>query len=223
MTLNIPPQPTLPPEGAFNEIELSFIDEQPETFPTNQNSNWGFLRMVLCNQLQELADDIEIVYRNLFIDSADEHLDMWEEQHGLPVEPSGYSINARRAAVKSRMQKGAFTRERRRAIVESYVVATFGVPTSITITGIEITAGGITLYAEAVDFGLAYIITENVTNYEYTISISKDLGVDIAGMRRELERMTPAGITVTITEDFFETIGATSISTGGMTIDRSGL
>lgn len=221
--LNIPPQPTLPPQVAPNDVELAWIEEQPEEFPTNQDSNYGLLRRILCDQFKLLIDEQEDIYNNHFLNTADTHLDMWEEMYGIPI-MSAVSLNERRANVFARMKRGAFTRTARRELVEAFIIPTFGDTTGFGVDGIELSAGGTTLFGEPVDdLTQLYIILENVENFSYNVGVSRTLGADVASLLRELQHFTPAGITVQVTEDYFKTMGAISVASGGMVIDRSGL
>lgn len=223
MPLNIPPQPTLPAQQVPSEVELAWIEEQPEEFPTNQDSNYGLLRRVLSEQFQVLIDEQEDIYNNHFLNTADTHLDMWEEMYGVPI-MSAPTLNERRANVFARMKRGAFTRTARREIVEAFIIPTFGESATFGVEGIELSASGTTLFGDPVeDLGLLYVIIENVENFSYNVGVSRSLGVDLVSLSRELAFYTPAGITVQITEDYFKTMGAISPASGGMVIDRSGL
>lgn len=220
MPFNLPPQPTLPPEGDYSEVELAFIDEQPQRFPSNQNSNWGYLRKVFCDQLQVIVTDQETIWRNRFLDTAHEYLGMWEEMVGLPIgspENNPKRINE----IKGRLYKGPFTRTQRQQIVYGYIQSTLGAAPQLTEEGLALTASGVVLQADAIENIADHnVILENIENFSYVVSVNRALGIDLVGLTRELRRYTPSGISFTVTEDYFKTLGATSTARGGFTIQR---
>lgn len=223
MPLQIPPQPTLPTEEEYSEVELAFIEEQPDRFPINQNSNWGYLRKIFCDQLQLIVDDQETIWRNRFLDTADEYLEMWEEMLGLPINPPETAVQ-RIALVKGRLYKGPFTRTQRHEIVHGFIEATMGSAPQLTQEGLELTVDGIVLMADpVVDILDHHVIIENIENFSYTVGVDRALGIDLLGLTRELLRYTPSGISFTVTEDYYETLGATSAAAGGFVIDRTDL
>lgn len=194
-----PYQPTLPPEGAFTDAEIDFIESSPPgLFPDNQDSNFGFIvRKTWTDRVQELIDQLDTLYSERFIVTSTEFLDEWERMAGVPTAPTGLDPITRRAIVLGRVRKGPFTRALRRSIVENYIGATFGTPAAFDVSGISLTAGGVPLYAGAGTVEQMYEIVEDVPNYLYHIYIDSAF-TPAAGMIRELTRATPAGISFDI-------------------------
>lgn len=214
--MEIPPQPILPPEGEYSELEFALIEEQPETFPTNQDSNWGFLRHVTAAELQQLADALDIIFRNRFVGSALEYLEQWEQEVGLPTNPPK-TAELRRREIAGRTSKSPFSRKRRNALIEQFLTATFGTSQAFTADGIPIDASGVPLPADAVpDVSSLYVVQEFITQFKYDVGIDISVGVDIEGLSREIDRITPAGIEWNITQDYFKSFGAISQAVGGM-------
>jgi len=145
-TLNKPPQPTLPPEGNYSELELAWIEEQQPIFPTNQDSNYGAHRAVICGFLQEVADQEQALFSNRFIDTAEEWLGEWEEMFGIPRDQA-IDLDRRRATVKGRMQKGLFTRAKREQVIRNVIASTFGPAATLTPEGLTLDATGISLFS----------------------------------------------------------------------------
>lgn len=192
-------QPTLPAEGQTTDLEQYFISEQPKRlWPTNQNSNLGAIRRVLTDPLQECVDVLSEIINEMFVDTADGYLGLWEDEVGLPKNPSGLALIKRRSLVLGRLTKQPFTKARRQAVVEQFISSTFGPATEITPAGIPITAGGITLYSGANSLTGLYTITEDIDSFHYSVLIDASIGVDTTLMARELSMITPAGITFDI-------------------------
>lgn len=193
-------QPTLPPEIPFTEAELVFVDDSPpDLFPENQNSNFGLIRRILSDFIQELIDQQQTIYNERFVTTSTIYLDEHELQVGLPVGVPGKTIEQRRAEVLSRYARGPFTRTRRRQIVEKYISATFGTPLMLSPTGIPLTAAGLPIYAETSSVVASYKIVENISGFSYVVRIISTTTPDLASLTRELNRLTPAGISFTIT------------------------
>jgi hypothetical protein len=191
-----------PAETVYGDIELDLIEnEPPNTFPTDQSSYWGTLRKVFADLLQaEIADRLGNWYLNLDPRTVNaDDIAEWEQMYGLPA-PGVSTLDARRAAVSSRRMISAFTRPRRNAIIESFILVPGGSSTSLTPTGIDLPVGGVTLYGEDVPPAAAYAVYEDITNFSYLVNIDETVGVNVAGLTRELARITPAGITFTIDE-----------------------
>lgn len=185
------PQPDLGPEGTYTDVERVFISEQPRNlFPTNQNSNYGVLRKVITDQFQEAVDDTTALFNESFVETASVYLGRWEDEAGLPVAPAGLSDASRRVRIASRRKTGAFTRERRNAIIERFISDTFGPPIEITSEGIALVEDGVPLYSEADSIVGTYRVYENGRAYE--VMIREDVTPDIPALTRELEWMTPA-------------------------------
>ncbi len=188
-------QPTLPPEGAYSQLERLFISEQPRfLWPTNQNSNFGILRKTLTDPLQDSLDDISELFLELFIATSVGYLGLWEEQVGLPRNPT-LPITLRRANILSRMVKTPFTRTRRKEIVERYLGETLGIAPQLLPEGLALTASGVPLYS-GVTGSVAdlYFIVENIEQFLYTVYIVDTATPDENALFRDLLLFTPAGI-----------------------------
>lgn len=193
-------QPVLPAEVPYTDAEVDFIDSSPPgLFAENQNSNVGFIiRKVFTDRVQELIAEQDRIYNNRFIDSAGAYLEDWEIQEGVPANPNNASVASRRSVIFGRIRKGPFTRAARKNIVERYIRATFGTSISFGTLGATITSSGLSLYSETVvDVSTLYKITENIPGFSYHIYILNTIVVS-DGMSRELDRITPAGITYSI-------------------------
>lgn len=192
----------LPPEGTYSDLELDFIEnEPPGLFPGDQNSYWGQTRKVFADYLQVLADQLSTWYTNLDPRATDAtDINNWEKMLGIPLQTgSGRTLQARRAFVSARQQRGPFTRTRRRTLVESFILATMGASLSLTAAGLSLDASGLSLLAESFSLTGTYNIVENIPNFSYDVRILNTILLDQAGLNRELTRLTPAGITYTLT------------------------
>lgn len=191
-------QPILPAPGAFTESELNYKDEEPpRLFPDNQDSNWGLLRRIYSDQVQNVRDQIDILYTERFVANANVLLTTWENEVGLPPNPPLLTIAQRRSNILNRLRIGPFTRERRKGVVESFFLATFGQPLQFLPPGIDLSnAAFYSEYSGAPS--TLYRIYEDVRNFTYTVMIVNTSTPDIASMTRELTRITPAGISFTI-------------------------
>lgn len=191
-------QPVLPAEEPPNKAERAFIDAQPDIFPPNQDSNFGTKRKVWTAQIQALIEQQNSIWRERFVQTSLDFLDEWEFQSGIPENPTGLTLDQRRLKILNRIRSGPFTDQRRIDIIEPYLVATFGVSVELMPAGTSL-SGGIPLYADAAgDPKQYYRIYEDVRTFSYVVWIASGLTPDIAGMLRDLKRITPAGITVTI-------------------------
>jgi hypothetical protein len=191
----------IPPETAYTDIERDLIDnEPPGLFPGDQISVWGQVRKVFADYMQyNLADVLNEWYMNLdprTVGIGD--VPEWEYMLDTP-ENSALSVERRRSFLASRREQGAFTRSRRRRLVESFITATFGPATDFTPDGLPFDASGITLYSGITSLAGTYNIVENVPNFSYDVRILNTITIDTAGLTRELKRITPSGITFTIT------------------------
>jgi hypothetical protein len=194
-----PPQPPLPPEEEWSDAERNFLDESPPGFfPENQDSNLGLIRKLFSDRTQEAADQLTLIFSEKFVQSAVAFLDEWERQMGLSIAPSGLATLDRRTRLLGRVRKGPFTRTRRRQIVEEFIKATFGEVLTFGPEGLTIGAG-LTLHSPPGDVSSLYTIVENITGFSYTVTIDTSITVDAAGLQRELERITPAHISFTLT------------------------
>jgi hypothetical protein len=196
-----PNQPVLPPEVPFTDAEHIFADESPPgLFPDNQNSNFGFvIRKLFSDLTQDVVDWTNDLYNERFVNTSTIFLDQWEIEVGLPPNPTGISISQQRAAVLSRIRKGPFTRARRNEIIERYVQTTFGNPIQLIPDGVPIPGTGIPIYGEPGDVTSLYLVVENQTAFSYLIWIANTNTPDLNSLTRELKRITPAGISFTIT------------------------
>lgn len=193
-------QPTLPVEIAPSDAELDFMDLSPGgLFPDNQDSNFGFaIRKMWCDRITELAGQQTTMYNERFPDTATQFLDDQERQYGLPIAPSSLTTAQRRQQVLNRIRVGPFTRARRIAIIESFIVATFGDSVQLTPAGVPMSAAGVPLYGEGGTVGSLYRIVEDIENFAYTIRISNTVTPDNVGLHRELDRITPAHISYSV-------------------------
>jgi hypothetical protein len=205
--LDIPPnpptphQPVLPDEVTFTEAELVFMDESPPgLFPENQDSNFGFIiRKIFSDLAQDIANWQDIIYNEHFVNTSSRFLDQWEIELDLPAQPPGYTMEARRAAVTARIQRGPFTRGRRDELIRKYVQSTYGTVIQLVPQGVPIDATGVPIYGEAADTSSLFQVFEDQPNFQYTVWIAATNSPNLADLTRELKRITPAGIRFTIT------------------------
>lgn len=192
--------PVLPTETPPTDIERDFMDgEPPGLFPTGQNSYWGQVRSVFASELQDLADQLAQWYRNLDpaeVDAID--ISNWEFTEGLPIAPTGKTLQERRSFVISRRARGPFTRARRKALVESFLVSVIGPPLQFFPEGLAFDSGGLQFFSEPGPVTSKYEIVEDIPNITYTVYVLTSAGVDEVGLTRELTRITPAGIAFTV-------------------------
>lgn len=192
---------TIPAEGTYSDIERDFIDnELPGLFPQSQDSVWGQMRKLFAGDLQSLSDLLTQWYLNQDPSTVDiNDIGNWEAELGIPYNAANRTLQQRQSFVQSRRQRGAFTRTRRRLLVESFISATFGAPITFTSDGLAFDSGGMPFYAETVDLSTAYRIVENIPAFSYDVRILNTIAIDQPGLQRELERITPAHLTFTIT------------------------
>lgn len=190
----------IPPVEDRTDIEQLWVDlEPPGLFPPDQDSWWGQRRKIYADYLQELADDFAAWYLNMnpnTVDATD--MSEWEDMLALPATGS-LTLEQRRSRVLSRWARGPFTRTRRRQIVESFIVATFGVAATFTSSGIAFDSSGIPFFSGATSLSGTYNIVENIPGFSYDVRILNTITVDQPGLTRELTRVTPDGISFTIT------------------------
>ena len=192
-------QPTLPSEVPFTDAELAFFEDSPPgLFPDNQNSNFGFvIRKLFSDYIQALIGQQQTMYNERFVDTSTQFLDEWEHQEDLPQNPTSITLSQRRQAVLGRVRKGPFTWDRRAQVLDSFVTSSFGDPVKFTPSGIGFDASGIPLYAGVTTSIGAYRVYEDIRNYSYEVWLKSGFTPG-AGFTRELQRITPAGITFTI-------------------------
>lgn len=191
-------QPVLPAEQPPNKAERAFINDQPAIFPPNQDSNWGVLRKAWTDQLQALIDQQTLIWAERFVQTSTTFLDEWEFMAGLPENSTGVSDSDRRLRILNRLRSGPFTDARIIDIIEPYIQATFGVSPAFTPGGLSL-SGGIPLKADATgDPKQYYRVYEDIRNFAYAVWIASVMTPDTTNMLRDLKRITPAGITVTI-------------------------
>jgi hypothetical protein len=185
-------------EEPYGDIELDLIDnEPPGLFPADQLSVWGQVRKTWADYMQvNLSNPLDQWYLNLdprttSIDDMPE----WEYELGIPASPAVAEAR-RRAFILMRLEKGPFTKARRRRVVEAFIEQTFGQATDFTLDGVPIGSPGITLYSGLTSLEGTYRIYEDVPNYCYYVNVLNSIPVD--GLTRELRRITPAGITFTV-------------------------
>jgi hypothetical protein len=192
-------QPTLPAEVAPTELEQEFISSSPfDLWPAYQNSNIGQIRKVMCDQMQDRADFIDQLALESFVPTSSLYLSLWEEMYGIPVNESA-TDETRRAAILAQMGVGGFTRSRVRYILDKYLTPMIGggEAPAFTPEGIAHSAGGIPLYGGVTSMIGAYKIYEHPTTFSYEVWIKSGL-TPPAALLAQLQRITPAGITVTL-------------------------
>lgn len=191
---------SVPPEGLYTEAEIRFIQNSPPgLWPDNQDSYFGQVRKTVTDVSQELRDILLALYINMSPETADVYLDRWEVMVGLPANPAGKNLARRRADVLARLKRGAFQRWKRDRLINDFIVASVqGSPATFTPEGIDFT-GGIPLYNENIsNLAVAFRVYEWVQNFTYLVKIASGYVVDIPGLQRQLEWLTPAGISFTI-------------------------
>ena len=196
-----PNQPVLPAEIQWTEAEFIFNDESPPgLFAENQNSNFGYIiRKMFSDLAQDISDWQNTLYNEKFIETSTMFLDQWEIEVGLPPNPVGISISQQRASVLARFQKGPFTRTRRDNTIAQYVETTFGNPIQLVPAGVEITSDGIPIYGEPGDVTSLFEVYEDQEDFSYLVWIASTNTPNLTSLERELKRITPAGISFTIT------------------------
>lgn len=189
----------LPAEVPLTDLERAFFEsEPPGLFPQNQDSYWGQLRKVLSDKSQEVADLLTAYYLNMSALTVNlDDMTEWEQMLNIPA-MSGRTLDQRRSFVLSRLNYGAFTRAKRKAIIESFVVTTFGTPITFVPEGISFSAGGMPFFGESSILAGTYRVYEDIRAFAYAVWIKSTTTPDIPGLTRELARITPAGISFTI-------------------------
>jgi hypothetical protein len=188
-------QPQLPLELPPSDAEFAFMQEEPPGFfPENQDSNFGFvIRKMWSDQLQQSIDQQQLLYGERFIDTSTEFLDEWEKDVGLPP-GRNLTVTQRRALVKSRLRKTAFTRTMRRQIVEDFLTTIYMQPIQLLPPGVPLVADGVPIGAEPGAVSDLYSITEIVEQFHYVVGLAPTVSIDEVLLTRELNRVTPAGI-----------------------------
>lgn len=212
--------PTLLPEGAYNEMERRVIDASPdELWPDNQDSNFGQIRAVTVAPMQEILDLLDILANEMFVLTAYRYLALWEEEVGLPPNPTGSSTENRRATIISRLRKGPFTRTRRRNIVRQFLLAFFGPPIALVPEGVPIPPEGLGLFAEGTNVDDLFIITEEVEDFHFTVIVDQSISIDIDGLANALDFVMYAGLSFDVT--YGDVIGGGGGVSTGATIPGS--
>lgn len=191
--------PAIPAEGTYSNVELSFIEKSPPgLWPENQDSYFGQLRKVICDEIQSWVDLMMTLYQEMFPATAGSYISLWEEEVGLPVAPTGKTLQDRRTLVQPRRYYGPFTRGRRNAIIEQYILPTLGGDAAtLTPGGLDLSAG-VPLYSGVSSLTGTYAVVESVTTFSFTIRIKNTITPDEAGLRKELDRVVPAGLSYSI-------------------------
>jgi hypothetical protein len=192
-------QPALPAEGTYGEIEQNFIENSPPgLWPDNQDSNFGQLRKVLLEPLQECSDKLTVLDLEMYAATAEIYLSLWEQELNLPIAPTGKTPQNRRDVIASKLVYGPFTRTRLNALIESFIVTTFGSAASLTPEGLALDAGGIPLFSGVSSLADAYRIYEDIRNYSFELWIKSAVTPDMSSLTRELTRIVPGGHSYTI-------------------------
>lgn len=192
-------QPTLPVEAPLSEMESEFIANSPYgLWPENQDSNFGQIRKIICDQLQARVDKIDRLALESFIQTSEDYLSLWEEEYGVPINTAG-TVVERRAAVLAQIAVGGFTRARVRYIIQKYLTPLIGGGEAVafTPTGIPIDAFGIPLYSGVASMIGAFQIYENPQAFSYEVWVNSGL-TPAGGMITQIQKITPAGLTVTL-------------------------
>lgn len=196
--MTTPLQPILPAPVPLTDAEFNFIEESPPNLLVeNQDSNIGFIRKIFSDRIMEAVLQMNTMYNERFPQTSTQFLEMWEYEVGVATDETK-DILQRQTTILSRLQQTAFTREGRKNIIEQFIQATFGTPTSFGPSGIPITPGGITLYSGQEDISTLYRIVEDISNFSYDVRIKNTVAPDESSLRRALDRFTPAGISYTI-------------------------
>lgn len=193
-------QPTLPAEGQYTEMERLFIDEQPRRIlPTNQNSNFGAVRKVITDPLQECFETLRELALEMFIETASGYISLWERDLGLPPNTATLTLDQRKARILNRIRKQPFTKARRKEVIDNYIISIQGNSVQLTPAGVPLTADGVPLYSDPIPAGVdPYTITENVENFSYNVTFNESLDINVQDVARDLASITPAGINFTI-------------------------
>jgi len=191
--------PTVPAEGIFTDVERSFIENSPDGYwPDNQDSNFGQIRRVTTDPLQECVDFLAILHFEMFVQTASRYLDLWEELANVPVDPTGLTIADRRALVLAVLRKGPFTRARRDALINTYVQIGFGQPIMLVPEGVPIPVEGLPLYDEFDPSSPPFRVVETVEDYYYSIRIRNGTSVNAQGLADALTYLQYAGLHFTV-------------------------
>lgn len=194
----IPNQPALPAEDSLNEVEKLFIEESPVgLWPENQDSNFGQVRRVITQPLDDVVVLVEELYNERFLDTMSGYIGRWERELSLPRQTSKTN-QQRTSIISSHLKKGAFTRARRDALIEEFIQATFGTSVALTPEGVSLPAGGVPLFADTAPVSTLYRVYENIADSSYVVWIVNTVTPDLTGLQRELAHFTPAGINFTI-------------------------
>lgn len=194
-------QPHLPAEQPWTEAEIAFHEEEPPGFfPDNQDSNFGFIfRRLWSNRVQELIDQLNLIYNEHFIETSSEFLDEWERTLNLPIVPGNLTLAQRRSVALSRVQSGAFTRTMRNGIIENFIIAALGqTPIQFGVGGMAFAAGGTAFGSEPGSLATLYAVVEDLPNWIYHVRIKNTVAPDLTSLARELTRVTPAPFTFDI-------------------------
>lgn len=192
-------QPTVPAEGAYTEAELAFIENSPpDLWPENQDSNFGQIRKVVTDIVQALIDQIDLFSDESFPATSTNYLSLWEEALNVPIAPSGKTTDQRRTVVAPRLVHGLFTRQRIKDTVEGFITPTFGTAIAFDSFGVAMSAAGVPLLSGSSSLVGAYAIYYDPRNFSYEVWIKNTITPDVASLTKELQRFTPAGVTVAV-------------------------
>lgn len=194
----IPAPPPGVPSPDYADILSDLIDsEPPGLLPFGDDSYYGRLRQTFAYQLGVILGQLNSFYENMTVIQAVDDLSEWEIEVGLPAAPTGKTLETRRAQVLARLRKGPFTRESRAELIEAFIASTFGPATTFSVGGIPIDGSGITLYSGLFSLAGTYKVYEDIQNFSYAVRTSSAISVD-AGLLRELQTYSPAGIAPTL-------------------------
>lgn len=209
-------QPLLPNPVPYSVVERAYIEDSPSgLWPDNQDSNFGIHRKIFCDRLMDAVSQLQIIFNEMFPATSTQFIANWEEQMGLSINPPGRTLAQRQAAVIARSRRGAFTRTGRRAIIEGYIEATFGVAPAFGAGGIVLGSGVPLFSGVGGDPTLFYRIIEDIINFKYHVWIDNRVVVDLVALNQELLRYTPAGIQYDISTLYQKQNGGKSPAKGG--------
>lgn len=208
-------QPAYPFPVPLSEIEQAYIDESPAgLFPQNQDSNFGFHRKILCDQLTKVLNQLTLLSSERWPNTSTVYLNYHEYAIGLPTD-TAQTIAYRQALIMIRYLRGPFTVPLVETIVTLFINATLGVPLSFGTMGISL-GSGVPLFAPSAPVTNLYKIIQNVSGFSYSVLIDESVGVDFVALERELLRVTPSGISFTIATMYQVPGGAkTKLKAGG--------
>lgn len=206
-------QPTLPLENSYSDVEKEFIELSPRgLYPENQDSNYGQFRKITTDIIQECVDFLTILDVEMYPSTSSRYLSLWEEMFGLPVASAGKTDAQRRALIQPFLRQGVFSRGRRNGVIESFILPLIGAGSDITLLppGVDLPAGGTTMGSGLTSLIGTYRVYEDIRNFTWDLWIKSSVTPDIAGLTKELKRISPYTFTIDNTKadvlDYFRLV-----------------